>query len=88
MVSPKEAEAQCAFLEIAGLTEGRPTGEDMPLHHFQGRGQTERRHLEKYAAAELPPTPPRPSLSVRQPDKDGGAGRGWQLDDDVTANVS
>ena len=52
------------------------------------QGQTERHHLEKYAAAELPPTPPRPSLFVRLPDKEGRAGRGWQLDDDVTTNVS
>ena len=40
------------------------------------QGQTERRHLEKYAAAELSPTPPRPSLFVRLPDKEGRAGRG------------
>ena len=60
-----------------------------------GQGQTERRHLEKHAAAELPPTPPapshsahHPSLSVQQPDKERGAGSGWQLDDDVTTSVS
>ena len=56
------------------------------------QGQTERRHLEKYAAAELPPTLPHPaphsSLSVRLPDKEGRAGRGWQLDYDVTTKVS
>ena len=53
-----------------------------------GQRQTERRHLEKYAAAELPPTPRRPSLFVRLPDNEGGAGRGWQLADHVTTNVS
>ena len=58
------------------------------LRHSRAQGQTERRHLEKYAAAELPPTPPRPSLFVRLPDKEERAGRGWQLDDDVTTNVS
>ena len=52
------------------------------------QGQTERRHLEKYAAAELPPTPPRLSLFVRLLDKEGGAERGWQLDDDLTTSVS
>ena len=52
------------------------------------QGQTERHHLEKHAAAELPPTPPHPSISVQQPDKEGGAGRGWQLDDGVTTSVS
>ena len=52
------------------------------------QGQTERRHLEKYAAAELQPTPPRPSLFVRLRDKEGRAGRGRQLDDDVITNVS
>ena len=58
----------------------------------RGQGQTERRHLEKHAAAELPPTPPHPaphsSLFVRLPDKERGAGRGWQLDDDLTTSVS
>ena len=39
------------------------------------------RHLENYTAAELP-------LGVREPDKVGGAGRGWRLADHVIQNLS
>ena len=56
------------------------------------RGKRRDAILKKHAADELPPTPPHPaphpSLSVQQPDKEGGAGRGWQLDDDLTTSVS
>ena len=52
------------------------------------RDRGKQRDFERYAAAELPPTPPRPSLLVRLSDKEGRAGRGWQLDDDVATNVS
>ena len=70
-----------------GLGGGRAGGMSR-LRARREQGQTGRRHLEKYAAAELLPTPPRPSPSVRQPDKDGGVGRDLQLDDHVTTNVS
>ena len=46
------------------------------------------RHYLTAPVAELPPTPPHPSLSVQQRDKEGGAGRDWQLDDDVRTSVS
>ena len=70
--------------EVAGRTSGsrwhwpgvRRCG---PLH-----GQTERRHLEKHAAAELPPTPPpatRPlHLSSSRAKREGRGGVGcWMM---------